>query len=185
MRREAAARLSSLAAAPPSARAALLAEAAVLARSREHQTAFVEAGLHALAVDYLSSPPPPDSAPEEFLATLAQAARLLGNLAAHQPRNKAAVVAARGVEALARACALGLEESRLEEPRAAAAAEGARALVVEAAYALGNVASGAEAREVCGGRGFEHCHTATAAWEGETIRSTQHAKNSLFESIHG
>lgn len=141
----------------------LLGEAAVLARSRPLQQAFLAAGLHSVASSLLLLP----SAEREAggrggegsecavrLKMQAQAARLLGNLSAHQPLSKAAVTRAGGLLSLIAAVERGLALGELSEWEeggegrgGGCVAEGGRSLLVEACYALANLASGVECAE--------------------------------------
>eukprot|EP00966_Prymnesium_polylepis_P226115 5230277-Prymnesium_polylepis.1 len=150
-------------------RARILSDVAVKARIREAQTAFVNAGLHVTVAAILQSSVPDDGGDSavyeqqhaDHRHMQAQAARVLGNLSAHQHQNKAAVVAAGGLEALAGACEVSLGESQFGEdlvapsssaggtPASQTVREGARALLVETSYALGNLASGTDARTRC------------------------------------
>ena len=112
------------------------------ARSSSEQTLFMTEGLHyALPQLLIRSSDGPGSSAAVWLMK-AQAARLMANLA-YQPPHKGPIVEAGGLRALSSAAHDALRHAFAPGPEDASAAA---ALLLEAAAAIGNLASGADAR---------------------------------------
>ena len=122
----------------------VLDDLAVQARGLHQQKMFIQDGLQEISVGILRQEEPtaesgveqPDGT-EAHREMQAQAARLLANLSAHHHPNKAAVLAAGGLEALAAAAAKSCQSL---------SSLGAAKLLLEAVYGLGNLASSADTR---------------------------------------
>ena len=125
---------------PPAVLEGHLAELAVRARSSKEQSQLMSEGLH-LTLPVLLARQPPPAARDATWRMKAQAARLLANLA-YQPTHKGTIVESGGLLALAGAATDALPHGFTGDESSHAAA----ALLLEAAAAIGNLASGADAR---------------------------------------
>ena len=153
---------------PPAVLERHLAELAVRARSSKEQSQLMSEGLH-LTLPVLLARQPSPAARDATWRMKAQAARLLANLA-YQPTHKGTIVESGGLLALAGAAADALPHGFTGDESSHAAA----ALLLEAAAAIGNLASGADARRsVVNGEGAvasllsrmlqAHCSVASTA----------------------
>ena len=117
-----------------------LEELAIRARSSAEQSLLISEGLHE-ELPALLARPLPGGSPTATWRMKAQAARLLANLA-YQPAHKGVIVNSGGLQALTDAAGEALPFSFSNSEGSVAAS----ALLLEAAAAIGNLASGADAR---------------------------------------
>lgn len=121
-----------------------LEELAIRARSSSEQMQLMQEGLHHTLPHLLArAPDGPQQAPTWRMK--AQAARLMANLA-YQPSHKGEIVGAGGLRALANAAREAMPQGTAVRDGEEEATDAAAALLLEAAAAMGNLASGADAR---------------------------------------